>query len=71
MGVLVLVNEEFLNLKGDDFVKVIDLSSILYNGFYLLKFFVVKFFVEFVKNFNYWDKDNVYVDKIKLLFWDG
>ena len=71
MGVLAPVNEEFLNSKGDDFAKATDPSSILYNGPYLLKSIVTKSSVEFAKNPNYWDKDNVHVDKVKLSFWDG
>ena len=71
MGVLAPVNEEFLNSKGDDFAKATDPSSILYNGPYLLKSIVTKSTVEFAKNPNYWDKDNVHIDKVKLSFWDG
>ena len=71
MGVLAPVNEEFLNSKGDDFAKGTDPSSILYNGPFLLKSIVAKSSVEFAKNPNYWDKDNVHIDKVKLSFWDG
>ena len=71
MGVLAPVNEEFLNSKGDDFAKGTDSSSILYNGPFLLKSIVAKSSVEFEKNPNYWDKDNVHLDKVKLSFWDG
>ena len=71
MGVLAPVNEEFLNSKGDDFAKGTDPSSILYNGPFLLKSIVAKSSVEFEKNPNYWDKDNVHLDKVKLAFWDG
>lgn len=71
MGVLAPVNEEFLNSKGDDFAKGTDPSSILYNGPFLLKSIVTKSSVEFEKNPNYWDKDNVHLDKVKLSFWDG
>ena len=71
MGVLAPVNEEFLNSKGDDFAKGTDPSSILYNGPFLLKSIVAKSSVEFEKNPNYWDKDNVHIDKVKLSFWDG
>ena len=70
-GVLAPVNEEFLNSKGDDFAKGTDPSSILYNGPFLLKSIVAKSSVEFEKNPNYWDKDNVHLDKVKLSFWDG
>ena len=71
MGVLAPVNEEFLNSKGVDFAKGTDPSSILYNGPFLLKSIVAKSSVEFEKNPNYWDKDNVHLDKVKLSFWDG
>ena len=71
MGVLAPVNEEFLNSKGDDFAKGTDPSSILYNGPFLLKSIVAKSSVQFEKNPNYWDKDNVHIDKVKLSFWDG
>lgn len=71
MGVLAPVNEEFLNSKGDDFAKGTDSSSILYNGPFLLKSIVAKSSVEFAKNPNYWDKENVHIDKVKLSFWDG
>ena len=71
MGVLAPVNEEFLKSKRDDFTKATDPSSILCNGPYLLKSLVTKSSVEFAKTPNYWDKDNVHIDKIKLSFWDG
>ena len=71
MGVLAPVNEDFLTSKGSDFAKATDPSSILYNGPYLLKSLVAKSSVEFEKNPNYWDKDNVHIDKVKLSFWDG
>ncbi|SDP57759.1 peptide/nickel transport system substrate-binding protein [Streptococcus sp. NLAE-zl-C503] len=71
MGVLAPVNEEFLNSKGDDFAKGTDPSSILYNGPFLLKSIVAKSSVEFEKNPNYWDKDNVRIGKVKLSYWDG
>jgi len=70
-GVLAPVNEEFLTSKGSDFAKATDPSSILYNGPFLLKSLVAKSSVEFEKNPNYWDKDNVHIDKVKLSFWDG
>ena len=71
MGVLAPVNEEFLTSKGSDFAKATDPSSILYNGPFLLKSLVAKSSVEFEKNPNYWDKDNVHIDKVKLSFWDS
>ena len=71
MGILAPANEEFLTSKGSDFAKATDPSSILYNGPFLLKSLVAKSSVEFEKNPNYWDKDNVHIDKVKLSFWDG
>ena len=71
MGILAPVNEEFLTSQGSNFAKATDPSSILYNGPYLLKSLVAKSSVEFEKNPNYWDKDNVHIDKVKLSFWDG
>ena len=71
MGVMAPVNEEFLNSKGDDFAKGTDPSSILYNGPFLLKSIVAKSSVEFEKNPNYWDKENVHIGKVKLSYWDG
>ena len=71
MGVLAPVNEEFIKSKGEDFCKETEPSSILYNGPYLLKSLVTKSSVEFEKNPNYWDKENVHIDKVKLAFWDG
>ena len=64
------VNEEFLNSKGSDYGAPTP-SSILYNGPYLLKSLTSKSVIEYEKNPNYWDKDNVKIDKIKLTFYDG
>ncbi|CAD0139350.1 protein of unknown function [Streptococcus thermophilus] len=65
------VNAEFLKSKGKDFSKSTDPTSILYNGPYLLKALTTKSSIEFTKNENYWDKDNVYFDNIKLTYDDG
>lgn len=65
------VNEEFLKSKGKDFGKSTDPTSILYNGPYLLKSLTTKSSIEFTKNENYWDKDNVYFDTVKLTYDDG
>lgn len=69
-GILSPVNEAFLKSKGDDFGSV-TLSSILSNGPYLFKSFSSKSLIEFDKNPNYWDKDNVKIEKVKLSFFDG
>ena len=71
MGVLFPVNEEFLKSKGDKFGQATDPTSILYNGPFLLKGITSKSSIEFAKNPNYWDKDNVHVDNVKLAFYDG
>ena len=65
------VNEDFLKSKGKDFGKSTDPTSILYNGPYLLKSLTTKSSIEFAKNENYWDKDHVYFDNIKLTYDDG
>lgn len=64
------VNEEFLNSKGSDYGAPTP-SSILYNGPYFLKSLTSKSAIEYEKNPNYWDKDNVKIDNIKLTFYDG
>ena len=69
-SILSPVNETFLKSKGDDFGSVTP-SSILSNGPYLFKSFTSKSLIEFDKNPNYWDKDNVKIEKVKLSFFDG
>ena len=64
------VNEEFLNAKGKDYGAPTP-SSILYNGPYVLKSLISKSVIEYEKNPNYWDKENVKVDHVKLTFYDG
>lgn len=64
------VNEEFLNSKGGDYGAPTP-SGILYNGPYFLKSLTSKSVIEYEKNPNYWDKDNVKIDNIKLTFYDG
>ena len=68
--ILFPVNADFLKSKGDDFGKV-DPSSILYNGPFLMKSFVSKSAIEYKKNPNYWDAKNVFVDDVKLTYFDG
>lgn len=65
------VNADFLKSKGKDFGKSTDPTSILYNGPFLLKSLTTKSSIEFVKNKNYWDKDNVHFDNVKLTYDDG
>ncbi|MEW4355229.1 peptide ABC transporter substrate-binding protein [Streptococcus pneumoniae] len=70
MGILFPINEEFLTSKGKDFGSA-KTDSILSNGPYLLKSWVPKSSMEYAKNPNYYDKDNVHIDQVKLAFFDG
>ena len=65
------LNEEFEKSKGDDFAKPPDPTSLLYNGPFLLKGLTAKSSIEFAKNEQYWDKENVHLDKVTLAFYDG
>ena len=65
------LNEDFEKSKGADFAKATDPTSLLYNGPFLLKGLTAKSSIEFAKNENYWDKDNVHIDKVTLAFYDG
>lgn len=68
--ILFPVNADFLKSKGDDFGKV-DPANILYNGPFILKSFTSKSVLEYKKNPNYWDAKNVFVDDVKLTYYDG
>ena len=64
------VNEEFLKASGKDYGAVTP-AGILYNGPYFLKTLTSKSLIEYEKNLNYWDKENVKIEKIKLTYYDG
>lgn len=64
------VNEEFLKASGKDFGAVTP-AGILYNGPYILKTLTSKSLIEYEKNPNYWDKEKVKIEKIKLTYYDG
>ena len=64
------VNEEFLKASGKDYGAVTP-SGILYNGPYFLKTLTSKSLIEYEKNPNYWDKEKVKIEKIKLTYYDG
>ncbi|SDQ37553.1 MULTISPECIES: peptide ABC transporter substrate-binding protein [Streptococcus] len=70
-GIMCPVNADFLKSKGNDFGKQTDPESLLYNGPYLLKSITAKSSMEFEKNPNYWDADNVHIDDVKLTYFDG
>ena len=60
-----------VHFNGEEYADVTSKESILYNGPCLLKALTTKSSIEFTKNENYWDKDNVYFDNIKLSYDDG
>ena len=64
------VNEEFLKSSGKDYGAVTP-AGILYNGPYILKTLTSKSLIEYEKNPNYWDKEKVKIEKIKLTYYDG
>lgn len=69
-SILYPINAEFLESKGEDFGKV-EPSGILYNGCYILTSVVAGQEVKFDKNQNYYDKDNVFVEHVKVTYTDG
>ena len=64
------VNEEFLTASGKNYGAVSP-SGILYNGPYILKTLTSKSLIEYEKNPNYWDKEKVKIEKVKLTYYDG
>lgn len=69
-SVLYPINKEFLESKGEEFGSLSP-DSILYNGPFLLQSVTAKSSIEYIKNENYWDKDNVFIDKISFMYNDG
>lgn len=69
-SILYPINAEFLASKGDKFGAV-EPSGILYNGCYILSSLIANQEVKFDKNQNYYDKDNVFVDHVKVTYTDG
>lgn len=70
-GIMFPVSEEFVNSVGIENYGTTDPASILYNGPYLLSNNTASSVIEYAKNDNYWDKDNVFIEKVKLTFFDG
>ena len=81
-GILFPINEDFLNSKGSGCklgspdlnaceFGIVDPSSILYNGGYILTNNTAKSIVEFTKNQNYWDAEHVYINKVTYTYDDG
>lgn len=69
-SILYPINAEFLASKGDKFGAV-EPSGILYNGCYILTSLIANQEVKFDKNQNYYDKEHVYVDHVKVTYTDG
>ncbi|MDR7855387.1 peptide ABC transporter substrate-binding protein [Tissierella sp.] len=60
------VNGDFLEEVGDSFGT--DNSFFLYNGAYIMETFEPQTRRILVKNDKYWDKDNIFIDKIKMTY---
>lgn len=70
MGIMFPVNAEFLESKGKDYGAPTP-DSILYSGPYLLSALTAKSSLEYTKNPNYWDADNVHIENVKFTYYDG
>ena len=60
------VNGEFLDEMGEDFGT--DNTKILYNGAYVLEIFDPHYRRVLVKNENYWDRDNVFIERLEATY---
>lgn len=81
-AILYPINEEFLNSKGAgcelgkpdknacEFGQVRP-DSILYNGGYVLDTMNAKSEIKMVANEQYWDKDNVFIKEVDLIYTNG
>ena len=78
-SILLPVHQGFLESKGKgcklgspDFSECgfgsLASNSILYNGAYILKNFTSKSVIEYEANPNYWDKENVHIPSVKLIY---
>lgn len=76
------LNKEFLESKGEGCILgkpdkdkcsfgSLQGDSILYNGAYILSTFDAKSKVSFKVNPTYWDKENVFIDEINVIYNDG
>lgn len=68
-GILFPINEAFLESKGEDF-GASKPDGILYNGPFILSNNTEKTKIEYIKNPYYWDKDNVFLEKVSFDFFD-
>lgn len=78
-SILFPVNQEFLESKGEGCklgapdaesctFGALDTTGILYNSAYVLSNYTSKSVIEFTKNENYWDAENVFLKNIKLTY---
>jgi len=81
-SILYPINKEFLETKGAGCKLGSPVpstctfgqpqpDSILYNGPYILTNFTSKSVIEYTANANYWDKKNVFIPTVKLVYYDG
>ncbi len=64
------INGEFVAAKGKDWGKP-EKNGILYNGGYVLSNFTSKSVIEYDVNPYYWDKANLTIQKVKMVYYDG
>ncbi len=69
-SVMFPLNREFINSKGEDF-GITQPDGILYNGPFICSEMTAKSKIAYTKNPNYWDKDNVHLSEVNLIFDDG
>ena len=76
-SILFPVNQEFLESKGGKLGEpdpenctfgALEADGILYNSAYVISNYTSKSVIEFTKNDNYWDAENVFIKNIKLTY---
>lgn len=78
-SILFPVNQEFLESKGDGCklgapnaetcsFGALETTGILYNSAYVISNYTSKSVIEFTKNDNYWDAENVFIKNVKLTY---
>ena len=80
--ILYPINQEFLESKGAGCklgapdkntceFGLLQPDSILYSGPFILSNLTAKSEISYTKNNSYWDADNVFVDTVSLIYYDG
>lgn len=78
-SILFPVNKEFLESKGTGCALgapeaeactfgALEATGILYNSAYVISNYTAKSVIEFTKNENYWDAENVFIKNVKLTY---